>query len=91
MLYYLNNNFHQTAYAIKYATADTLTGNYTRQGALLRTGQYDGLNLSGPGGADFVDPEHMIFMSNAECKYNGTRLLHAAVLQYEGGTHVTLA
>ena len=48
-------------------------------------------NLHGWTGIDFVDPEHMIFMSNAECKYNGTRLLHAAVLRYEGCTNVTLA
>lgn len=91
VLYYVNNNFKQTAYSIEYATADTLTGKYSRQGALLHTGQHDGVNLSGPGGPDFVDPEHMIFMSNAEYEYNGTRLLHAAVLQYEGRTKVTLA
>lgn len=84
VLYYVNNNFKQTTYSIQYATADTLTGNYTRRGVLLKTGTYDGVNVSGPGGPDFVDPEHMIFMSNAEAKYNGTRLLHAAVLQYNG-------
>ena len=89
VLYYVNNNFRQTAYSIEYATADTLTGNYTKQGALLHTGQYDGVHLSGPGGADFVDPDHMIFMSNAACEFNGTRLMHAAVLQYQGTT-VTL-
>ena len=91
VLYYVNHNFQETTYSIQYATADTLTGKYSRRGALLRTGQYDGVNLSEPGGPDFVDPEHMIFMSNAEYEYNGTRLLHAAVLQYEGRTNVTLA
>ena len=91
VLYYVNNIFKQTAYSIHHATADKLTGKYARQGALLRTGQYDGVNLSGPGGADFVDPEHMIFMSKAHYKYNVTRLLHAAVLWYNGHTNITLA
>lgn len=91
VLYYVNNNFHQDAYSIEYATAETLTGDYTRQGALLHTGTYGGVHLSGPGGADFTDADHMIFMSNAECEYNGTRLLHGAVLKYEGSSTVTIA
>ena len=47
MLFFNSGLFTQSNYAIHWATAQSVTGPYQRQGVLLKTGDY---GLTGPGG-----------------------------------------
>ena len=59
MLFFSSGCYSGTQYTVSYATADAITGPYTRQGALLQGGSY---GTTSPGGADIdSDGQHMVF------------------------------
>lgn len=103
-LFYDAGFFAHEDYRIKYAHSDTLTGAYTERGTLLRTGVYEGVNLTAPGGPDFVGDSNldMTFMSysararlensgGGKTHIAGARQLHAASLVWHGQFNVTIA
>ncbi len=60
ILYFSSGCFTTPNYTVSYATADSITGPYTRaKSPLFTTGDY---NLTGPGGMSvFKDGKHMVF------------------------------
>ena len=88
VLFYDAGFFRERNYRIEYAVSKNLMGPYTYHGTLLSSFQtYEGINVTAPGGPDFVSPENpveMTFMAWKEPDKLTTRLLHAAKLQYNG-------
>lgn len=87
MLFYSSGFYMNNTYTVSYATAQNVTGPYTKQGVLLETGSY---GLSAPGGADVVrDGSKMVFHANAGREWNGTRYMWTGEVMIVG-TNVTV-
>lgn len=87
-LTYSSHCFTDTGYDIKYATATSITGPWTRQGQLLATGDY---GLKSPGGAT-PTPNGEVMLFHANCtdpNPNGLRCLHTIDITMTNGV-VTL-
>ncbi|ROV98896.1 hypothetical protein VSDG_03804 [Cytospora chrysosperma] len=88
VLFYSSYCFTDPQYDVKYATAQTITGPYTRQGELLVTGSYD---LDSPGGAT-ATPQGDVLVFHANCTEpdtDGLRCMHTVDMSISGGV-VTL-
>jgi beta-xylosidase len=91
VLYYSSGFYQSSAYTVSYATSSSIAGPYTKQGALVQTGDD---NLSGPGGATVrVDNDgtaRMVFHTNQADAFNGVRYMWTSVLSMNSG-RVSLA
>ncbi|KAI9709490.1 MAG: hypothetical protein M1820_003250 [Bogoriella megaspora] len=93
-LFYSAGFYGNKNYRIDYATATSKDGPYTYGGILLQTGVVQGVNITGPGGPDFVGPSStsMVFMAygpdavqaRRDGTLKGTRRLYTATLKYKG-------
>lgn len=94
-LFYDAGFYAKTNYRIDYAVSRSLHGPFTFKGNLIRTGTYQGIHLTSPGGIDFVGDSstEMTFMAyepgatvDPDGRVHGIRQLHAATLEYSGET-----
>lgn len=87
ILFYSSHCFTDTAYDVKYATATSITGPYTRRGTLLATGDY---GLTSPGGPT-ASPGGDVLFFHANCAgtTDGSRCMHTIDMSISGGV-VTL-
>ena len=82
-LFFSANCYTTENYNVRYATATSVTGPYTRaKKPLFTTG--DGNGLVAPGGADVDhDGKHMLFHAQ---NGNGGRAMYTALLKFDGTT-----
>ncbi|KAF2087839.1 glycoside hydrolase family 43 protein [Saccharata proteae CBS 121410] len=91
-LFFSSGCYDTDTYTVSYATAPSITGPYTRRGALLKTGDAGssgaGVALQSPGGADvYWDNRHMVF--HATTSAAGAQLvreLYVAEISVQGTT-----
>lgn len=84
-LFFSSNCFTSSNYNVKYATAYSIAGPYTKAGApLLKAG--DGPNLNGPGGASIsADGRVMVFHGNTSPPGQGlNRAMYTATPTFSG-------
>lgn len=81
ILFYSTHCFTDSRYDVRYATADVITGPYTKTGeSLLATDD----ELTGPGGATVQGDGAMLF--HGWCNDNTQRCMYAARVDIEGGS-----
>ncbi len=85
VLFFVVGFYKNTDYRNDYATADQITGPYQRQGILLKTGTYQGVNITAPGEPDLMGTSatEMILMGDKDSSY-GLREMYTAQLTYDG-------
>ena len=85
VLFYVTGSLEAHSQQIEYATSDTLTGNFAQQGILLKSGVYDGRNITAPGAPAFAQDSStdMVFMANGN-NPSGEREMYVAKLNYDG-------
>ena len=82
VLFYSSGFYKNSTYTVSYATSSSVTGPYTKHGALLQTGTY---NLNAPGGADVImNGTLMVFHANAGSSFDGTRYMWTGHVTYDG-------
>jgi beta-xylosidase len=91
VLYYSSGFYQSSGYTVSYATSSTIAGPFTKQGALLQSGDD---NLSGPGGATVkIDDDgtaRMVFHTNQGDAFNGVRYMWTSIVTMNSG-RVSLA
>lgn len=83
ILFYSSHCFNDVKYDVKYAVATSITGPYTRKGALLKTGNYGGLNLQSPGGATPAPGGDVLLFHGG---LGSPRVLYTVDMKISGGT-----
>jgi hypothetical protein len=85
VVFFVVGFYKNTDYRNDYATADQITGPYQRQGMLLKTGTYQGVNIKAPGGPDFMgtSAREIISMGDKDSSYE-LREMYTAQLTYDG-------
>ncbi|GAM86350.1 hypothetical protein ANO11243_043640 [Dothideomycetidae sp. 11243] len=82
-LFFSSGCFATSTYTVSYATASSLSGNFTRAPAPLMFTGYDG--FYGPGGADLTpDGSHMVFHAYQGDPGLFSRDMHIATLSFSG-------
>lgn len=82
VLFHSSGFYKNSTYTVSYATAEAITGPYTKRSVLLKTGD-NGLNA--PGGADItVAGDRMVFHANDGTSFNDVRFMYTANLTIDG-------
>ena len=88
VLFFSSHCFNGPDYDVKYATASSVTGPYTRGkggGVLLRSGEYGGTRLNSPGGATVEEGgRRMVFHADERPADAGVRQMWAAEIEVVG-------
>ena len=82
VLFFSSGCYAGPNYTVNYATASSVTGPYTRNGPLFKTGDD---NLYAPGGADILwDAAHMVFHADYPNQNATNRAMYTAIVDIQG-------